>query len=136
MDSLKVVSIVCVFDQAIYIKACEIKWRESSKSSNCVLMMGMFHMMTMFMNILFKRFAAADLKDAIIRSALVADRSVKMTLRGMCYNQRVPLYKLFYEAVMRLLRDKLAKQKNWTEKTCLVLCILVILCREKLCFIH
>ena len=112
MDSLKVVSIVCVFDQAIYSKACEIKWRESSKFSNYVLMMGMFHMMTMFMNILFKRFAAADLKDALIRSALVADRSVKITLRGMCYNQRVPLYKLFHEAVMRMLLDNLAETKE------------------------
>ena len=69
-------------------------------------------MMTMFMNILLKRFAAADLKDALIRSALVADRTVKMTLRGMCYNQRVPLYKLFYEAVMRLLLDNLAETKE------------------------
>ena len=69
-------------------------------------------MMTMFMNILFKRFAAADLKDALIRSALVGDMSVKMTLRGMCYNQRVPLYKLFYEAVMRLLLDNLAETKE------------------------
>ena len=112
MDSLKVVSIVCIFDQATYSKACEIKWRESSKFSNRVLMMGMFPMMTMFMNILFKRFAAADLKDALIRSALVADRSVKMTLRGMCYNQRMPLYKLFYEAVMRLLLDNLAETKE------------------------
>ena len=75
-------------------------------------MLGMFHMMTMFMNILFKRFAAADLKDALIRSALVADRSVKITLRGMCYNQRMPLYKLFYEAVMRLLLDNLAEAKE------------------------
>ena len=64
----------------------------------------------MFMNILFKRFAAADLKNALIRSALVADRSVKVTLRGKCYNQRVPLYKLFYEAVMML--DSLAETKE------------------------
>ena len=56
----------------------------------------------MFMNILFKRFAAADLKNALF----------KVTLRGKCYNQRVPLYKLFYEAVMRLLLDSLAETKE------------------------
>ena len=66
----------------------------------------------MFMNILFKRFAVADLKNALIRSALVADWSVKVTLREKCYNQRVPLYKLFYEAVMRLLLDSLAETKE------------------------
>ena len=69
----------------------------------------------MFMNILFKRFAAADLKNALIRSALVAGRSVKVTLREKCYNQRVPctnVYKLFYEAVMRLLLDSLAEAKE------------------------
>ena len=66
----------------------------------------------MFMNILFKRFAAADLKNALIRSALVADRSVKVTLRGKCYNQRVPLYKVFCEAVMRLLLNSLAETKE------------------------
>lgn len=107
MSSLKLVSIVCVFDQAIYCKACEIKWKEPEKFKNCVLMMGMFHMLMTYMHILSKRFADAGLKDALIQSAVVAEGSVESALRGKSYNRGVRLYKLFYESLQRLLIDRL-----------------------------
>ena len=110
MGSLNLNSIVCVFDQAIYCKACEIKWREPAKFSNCVLMMGMFHMIMTYMHVLYKRFGSAGLKDALIQSAVVAEGSVEMALRGKCYNRGVRLYKLFYESLQRLVIDRLVER--------------------------
>ena len=64
-------------------------------------------MMAMFMNILFKQFAVASLKDALIQRIVVTKGSVEIALRGKSYNRG--LYKLFYEAQMRLWLDDLAE---------------------------
>ena len=66
VDTLHLMSIVCVFDQAIYSKACQIKWKEPEKFQSCLLMMGIFPTIMMFMQILFKRFGDAGMKDALI----------------------------------------------------------------------
>ena len=73
-------------------------------------MMGMFHMIMTFMHVLYKRFASAGLKDALIQSAVVAEGSVEMALRGKSYDRGMRLYKLFYEALMRIALDKLAEK--------------------------
>ena len=76
IKSLHLVSIVCVFDQAIYCKACQIKWREPEKFRICVFMMGMFHLIMTYMAILNKSFSGAGLKDALIESGVIAEGSV------------------------------------------------------------
>ena len=63
-SSLNLKSIVCVFDQAIYSKAIEIKWKEQEKCSSCILTMGMFHMLMMYMHILSKRFFDAGVRGS------------------------------------------------------------------------
>ena len=110
MDSLRLVSIVCVFDQAIYCKACEIKWKEPKKFENCVLMMGIFHLLMVYMGILKKRFGDAGLRDALIQGSVVAEGSVDMALRGKNYKRGVRLYKIFYEALLRLLIKHLSER--------------------------
>ena len=102
IDQLHLVSIVCVFDQAIYSKACEIKWKEAEKFQNCVLMLGIFHLLMMYMGILNKRFSDAGLKDALIQSSIIAAGSIDSALRGKCYNRGVRLYKTAYESLLRL----------------------------------
>ena len=94
MESLKLPSIACVFDQAIYLKAIEIKWKEKQKFNNCVLMMGMFHMLMMFMHIFSKRLSAAGLRNVLIQSGAVAEDSVDKALLGKMYNRGIRLYKL------------------------------------------
>jgi len=88
MESLKLVSIVCVFDQAIYSKAVEIKWKEKEKFKNCVVMMGLFHMLMMYMHILQKLFADAGLRYVLIQSNVIAEGSVDKALRGKNVPQR------------------------------------------------
>ena len=71
VSSLNLKSVVCAFDQAIYFKAIEIKWKEQEKFSSCVLMMGMFHMLMMYMHILSKRFSDAGVHDVLIQSIVI-----------------------------------------------------------------
>ena len=111
VKSLKLTSIVCVFDQAIYSRAIEIKWKEKQKFNGCVLMMGMFNMM-MYMHILSKRFSAAGLRDVLIRSGAIAEGSVDKALSGKMYSRGVQLYKLTYEAITRKLFDGIVLTKE------------------------
>ena len=69
--------------------------------------MDMFHMVMTYMHIPSKRFSGAGLKDALIQSAVVAEGSVEVALRGKSYNRGIRLYKHLYEALQRLLIDKL-----------------------------
>ena len=99
IDQLHLVSIVCVFDQAIYSKG-EIKWKEAKKFQNCVLMLGIFHFLMMYMGILNKQFSEAGLKDALIHSSIIAEGSIDSVLRGKCYNRCIRLYKTAYESLL------------------------------------
>ncbi|XP_066920827.1 uncharacterized protein [Clytia hemisphaerica] len=56
-----------------------------------------------------KRFADGGLKDALIQSSVIAEGSVDSALRGKSYNRGVRMYKLFYEALQRLLIDQLVE---------------------------
>ena len=105
VSSLNLKSIVCVFDQAIYSKAIKLRWKEQEKFSSCVLMMGMFHMLMMYMHILSKRFSDAGVHDVLIQSSVIAEGSVGKALCGKMYNRGVRMYKLIYEAITRKLFD-------------------------------
>ena len=64
-------------------------------------MMGIFHTIMMFMQISFKRFGDAGMKDALIQSSVITAGSIESALRGKCYNRGIRLYKIFYEALLR-----------------------------------
>ena len=83
VEALHLDATVCVFDQAIYNKAWEIKWREPEIFKCCVLMMGIFHLLMIHMSILNKRFGNAGLRDALVQSSIIAEGSVEAALFGM-----------------------------------------------------
>ena len=119
VESLNLVSIVCVFDQAIYSKAIELKWKDKEKFNSCVLMMGMLHMLMMFMHILSKRFSDAGIRDVLIQSGVIAEGSVDRALCGKMYNRGVRVYKLMYEAIMRKVFDSIqTTQEAGAEDDC------------------
>ena len=103
IESLHLVSILCVFDQAIYSKACEIKWKEPLKFRNYLLMMGIFHLLRNYMGVLKKRFYEAGMKDFFLQSATIAEGSIERALNGKSYNRGVRQCKIFYEASVRLM---------------------------------
>ena len=114
-DTLHLMSIVCVFDQTIYSKTCQIKWKEPEKFQSCLLMMEIFHTITMFMQILFKRFGDAGMKDTLIQSSVIPEGSIKSVLRGKCYNRGIRLYKILYEALLRQMMSHVIEKVNQSE---------------------
>ena len=109
-DVLGLQSIICVFDQAIYCKAMEIKWKNPDQFSCCVIMLGIFHTLMMYLGIFGKRFADGGLRDLLIQSEVIAEGSVDRALKGKMYNRSVRNVKLVYEALSRMLLNKFNKQ--------------------------
>ena len=108
IESLKLVTLVCVFDQAIYSKAIKIKLEERQKFENIVRMMGMFHMLMMYMHILSKRFSDAGIPDILIQSGTIAEGSVDKVLCGKMYNRGIRAYNGIGSD----------RQKNFREERC------------------
>ncbi len=106
-DTLKLSALVCVFDQAICAKAVEIKWKMPTQYKDCILMLGMFHMLMMYLGIIRKRFKDAGLRDVLIQSEILAEGSVDKALAGKMYNHSVRSCKLVYETLHRLLINKM-----------------------------
>ena len=102
MHSLNVTSITCVFDQAIYCKALEIKSKNVDIYKQVVLRLGKFHTLCTLLSIIGKRFQDAGLKDLCIESGIVAEGSVSTLLEGRSYNRAIRVHKLAYEALMRV----------------------------------
>ena len=97
---LKLPEIVCVFDQAIYAKAAEIKWKSPAKYQTVVIMLGTFHLLMMYMGVLCKRFKDAGLFDVLVQGSVLAEYSCDRALSGKMYNRGVRAYKIVYEALI------------------------------------
>ena len=103
MQSLNLtrLSITCVFDQAIYCKALEIK-SKNVDTYKPVLRLGTFHTLrTLPLSIIRKRFQDAGLKNLCIDSGIVTEGSVSALLEGRSYNRAIRVHKLAYETLMR-----------------------------------
>lgn len=94
--------IVCVFDQALYAKAMEIKWKNTEMFEKVFIRMGAFHTLCNLLSIIGKRFASAGLRDLAVESGIIAEGSITSVLEGRHYNRGVRLCKLVYEALLRL----------------------------------
>ena len=106
-DKLKLSAIVCVFNQEIYAKAVEIKWKMADQFKDCILMLGTFHMAMMYLGIIGKWFKDAGLRDILIQSQVLAEGSVEKALAKNMYNRPVRSCKLVQEAMHRLLIGKI-----------------------------
>ena len=115
-ERLKLKSIACVLDQAIYAKAVEIKWKKMDQFKDCVLMHGIFHLLMMYLGITGKRFKDTGVRDVLVQSEIVAESSIERALTGKMYNRAVWCYKLMYEALIRLLIDKFHSEMEGNEE--------------------
>ena len=70
-NQLGFTTVVCVYDQAIYVKAYQIKCKEPRKFESLFPMMGVFHVILNFLAVIAARFKDAVLKD--IQSSTVAE---------------------------------------------------------------
>ena len=72
--TLKINSMVKVFDRALYAKAKEIKLKHSEDYSDVILRMGVFHTICTLLRIIGKIFQDADLRDICVESQILAER--------------------------------------------------------------
>ena len=112
-EQLRLNYIVCVFDQAIYCKAMELKWKYPDKYKDCIVMLGIFHMIMMYLGVISKKFSDASLKDLIIQSNVLATGSVDKALSSKMYNHSVRAHRIVYEALYRCLLNRM--EDNNTE---------------------
>ena len=73
----------------------ELKWRCPDKYKDCIVMLGIFHMIMMHLVVIGNTFSDAGLNDLIIQSDVVATGSVDKALSGKIYNPLFVLIKLF-----------------------------------------
>ena len=100
-STLKLKSIVLVFDQTLYAKATEVQWKQSERFKYIVLRMRVFHTACTLQSIICKRFQDAGLRDLCVESGVI-EGSVAGVLVGRRCNRSVRLHKIMYEALMRL----------------------------------
>ena len=83
---------------------------------DCAVMLGIFHLLMMYLGIIGKRFKDAGLRDVLVQRETVAEGSIERALTGKMYNRAVRCYKLMYEALMRLLTDKFHSEMEGNEE--------------------
>ena len=67
----------------------ELKWRCPDKYKDCIVMLGIFHMIMMHLGIIGDKFSDAGLEYLFIQSEVVATGSVDKALSGKMYNPSV-----------------------------------------------
>ena len=70
-------------------------------------MMGIFHLLMVYMSILNKRIDNTGLGDAHVQSSIIAEGSIEAALFGKSYNRGARLHKVFYKALNCLLLSRL-----------------------------
>lgn len=101
-DQLELDHIVLVFDQAIYAKAQQIRWKNDDFTQRLVIRLGKFHTCMSYLSILGKRFGDAGLQDILIESEVVAPGSINGVINGHHYNRSMRAHKLLYESLQRI----------------------------------
>ncbi len=102
IEELYLDSIICVFDQALYAKAAEIKWKYPERFGKIILRLGAFHTTCTLLAIIGKRFRDAGLRDLCIEANIIAEGSISSVLDGKMYNRGIRTHKLIYEALLKL----------------------------------
>ncbi|XP_067300890.1 uncharacterized protein [Pseudorasbora parva] len=101
-DKLELNEIVLVMDQAIYAKAQEIRWMNTTFMERLVLRMGEFHTAMAYLSCIGKHFGDAGFQDVIIEAEVVAAGSIEGVITGHQYNRSIRTHKLMCEALQRL----------------------------------
>lgn len=105
-------AVVVVFDQALYSKAQQIRWKDTLYQEKLVLRLGEFHTCMAFMGAIGKMFKLSGLEDVIIEAGVIAQGSIAGVISGHNYNRAIRAHKLMYEALSILLLQKFVASMN------------------------
>ena len=92
--------VVCVFDQAIYSKDIEIKWKEKEKFKNAVLLMVILYTVTKYMHVFSQRYSHLGLCGILIKVALLQRDLSTKPLVEKCAIEALEQNKLIYEVII------------------------------------
>ena len=92
-----------VGDQPVYAHVVEIKYENPEKFSYILPVLGSFHTQMCFMKTIYRRIKESNIEDLLVESGLIVQGSVEKALSGGHYNRATKLYKLFYEAMIRII---------------------------------
>ncbi|KAJ8050587.1 Vesicular integral-membrane protein VIP36 [Holothuria leucospilota] len=101
-DALRQDVVVLVFDQAIYAKAQQIRWRDENLKQRLVVRLGMFHTKMSYLACIGKRYRDAGLADIMIESGLIAQGSINGVMNGHHYNRSMRANKIMCDALCYL----------------------------------
>ena len=92
-----------VGDQPVFTLIVELKAENPEVFVRIVPVLGPFHTQMAFMSAIYKRFQESGIEDVLVTAGLIAEGSVQQALKGKHYNRALRIYKLLYEALVRLL---------------------------------
>ncbi|CAB3997648.1 Hypothetical predicted protein [Paramuricea clavata] len=101
-DKLELKYAVLVFDEAVYAKAQQVRWKEETFFNRFVVRFGEFHTIMTYLSAMSKIFEDGGLKDVFIEPGIVSEGSIQGVLSGKHYNRSVSCHKIMYEALQRL----------------------------------
>ncbi|XP_028391978.1 uncharacterized protein LOC114516648 isoform X2 [Dendronephthya gigantea] len=101
-DKLSLEHIVLVFDEAIYAKIQQIRWKDATFMKRFVVRLGEFHATMSFLSAIGNMFRDAGLQDILIESDVVGQGQIKGVLTGKHYNRSMHCHKVMSEALHRL----------------------------------
>ena len=101
-DTLHLSHVLLVFDQAIYSKIQQIRWKDKAWTNRFIIRLGEFHTAMAFLAVIGKRYADAGMKDIMIESQIVAEGSINGVVSGHHYNRSIRSHKLLAESLQRL----------------------------------
>ena len=95
------------FWSSYFAKAIEVKWNQKERFKDSIIMLGIFHMIMMYMGIMSKRFKDAGLRDILVQSSILTEVSVDLPLSGKMYNRSIRAHKLMYGSTMQIISESL-----------------------------
>ena len=98
---------VITFDEQLYCKAKMLQWFKPEKCENLVVMLGGFSIQLNFIKVIGHFMADSGLKDILVESAVYGENTALNILHGKQWNRAIHAHKLVFEALWRILWQKL-----------------------------
>ena len=90
-------------NQSVYAHIVELKNENPQKFVDILPILGSFHIEVGFMSVMYKLLKESNIGNLLVEADLIAQNSVVQALRGGHYNRATRLYKVFYEAMLRII---------------------------------
>jgi hypothetical protein len=105
---------ITTFDLGVVMKALPIIWQNPERYKNHIVLIGPFHTIMNYLNMLGHKMAGSGYSEIIIEANLVTSGSLKGVLSGKKYTKSIWCLKVVSEAVERLLLKAFVDQLDET----------------------